>query len=272
MSREQLRLRIYVGLLLTIMVVGTLGFMIVEGFSLADAFYFSIVTIATVGYGDIHPATTPGKILTVVLIITGVGTFLGVVANVMEIFLSKRERAERLEKQQMVIGVFFSEVGNRLLGLFSRADPQVEAMCCDLVVKTDWGDRDFGEVRKRSQEYKYTVDLDRIDLEGMGDFLREKSNFLIRLLENPSLHEHEAFTDLLRAVFHLHEELQARETLTSLTAEDSGHIRGDIKRGYRQLVLQWLDYMKYLQTAYPFLFSLALRMNPFDQNASPVVR
>ena len=81
MDALRLRLRVFLVVFLIVMGLGILGFMIIEDLSLADAFYFSIVTIATVGYGDIHPATQAGKILAVVLIITGVGTFLGVVAN-----------------------------------------------------------------------------------------------------------------------------------------------------------------------------------------------
>jgi len=38
------------------------------------------------------------------------------------------------------------------------------------------------------------------------------------------------------------------------------------------LVHQWLDYMKHLKDNYPYLFSLAMRANPFDQDASPIVK
>ncbi|MBW2013158.1 MAG: hypothetical protein JRI69_05135 [Deltaproteobacteria bacterium] len=71
----RLRLRIFIGLLIVIIIMGTLGFRFTEGLSLVDAFYFSIVTIATVGYGDIHPSTEPGKFLAMFLILCGVGVF-----------------------------------------------------------------------------------------------------------------------------------------------------------------------------------------------------
>jgi hypothetical protein len=38
------------------------------------------------------------------------------------------------------------------------------------------------------------------------------------------------------------------------------------------LVQQWLEYVKYLKDNYPYLFSLAMRTNPFDQTASPFVK
>jgi hypothetical protein len=95
---------------------------------------------------------------------------------------------------------------------------------------------------------------------------------MLRLLENPFLLEHEAFADALRAVFHLAEELSARDRLDRLPDADAQHLAGDIRRAYRALAVQWLDYMRYLQRSYPYLFSLAMRMNPFDPQASPVVK
>ena len=143
MDHEQFRLRIFLIALIAIMMLGSFGFMVVEGLSFADAFYFSLVTIATVGYGDIHPATQAGKIMAVFLIVMGVGTFLGVVANVTETVLARRERQVGLEKLNMVIGVFFSEVGTKLLAAFSDSDPNLSEIRTKLVVKADWAEKDF---------------------------------------------------------------------------------------------------------------------------------
>ena len=125
MDTLRFRLRLFIFLLILITVLGTLGFMAIEGFSPTDALYFSIVTIATVGYGDIHPLTTGGKILAIALIIMGVGTFLGVVANGTELLLDRREKKIRLQKLNMVIGLFFSELGTPLLSHVTRYDPGV---------------------------------------------------------------------------------------------------------------------------------------------------
>jgi len=91
-------------------------------------------------------------------------------------------------------------------------------------------------------------------------------------LENPNLLEHESFTELLRAVFHLAEELANRNDVWQLPMSDKEHLAGDIKRAYVLLVAEWLDYMKYLKDNYPYLFALAMRTNPFDQEASAVVK
>jgi hypothetical protein len=95
---------------------------------------------------------------------------------------------------------------------------------------------------------------------------------LTALLQNPTLLEHESFTDLLRAVFHLAEELAYREDLSQSTATDRAHMAGDIKRAYHLLVQEWLAYMEYLKESYPYLFSLAMRTNPFDRDASSIVK
>lgn len=46
----------------------------------------------------------------------------------------------------------------------------------------------------------------------------------------------------------------------------------NIEKAYNRLVYQWLDYMKHLKENYPYLFSLTMRTNPFDRNASPIVK
>lgn len=74
-------------------------------------------------------------------------------------------------------------------------------------------------------------------------------------------------SNLLLAILHLTDELANRHDLTRLPESDHEHISEDIKRAYSQLMLQWLDYVKHLKRDYPYLFSLALRINPFDVNA-----
>lgn len=53
----------------------------VEGWNWVDSFYFSIITISTVGYGDFSPHTVVGKIFTIFYILIGLGLFVSVTAN-----------------------------------------------------------------------------------------------------------------------------------------------------------------------------------------------
>jgi len=186
--------------------------------------------------------------------------------------LSMREKRTRLEKLNMVIGAFFSEVGTRLVACFSDFDPKLDRIRKELVVTNDWSEQEFSSVSKRLKNYDYGVEIQKVELEDLANFLTEKRDFLLRLLENPTLLEHESFTELLRSVFHLTEELANREALTQLPDTDYQHLAGDIKRAYVLLVHQWLDYMKHLKDNYPYLFSLAMRANPFDRDASPIVK
>jgi voltage-gated potassium channel len=53
--------------------IGTVAFSLFEGWSLVDSLYFSVVTLATVGFGDLHPTGTGAKLFTVVYILFGLG-------------------------------------------------------------------------------------------------------------------------------------------------------------------------------------------------------
>lgn len=194
------------------------------------------------------------------------------VTLVIQKLLSDREKRAKMNKLNMVIGAFFSEVGLKLLGVFSFCDPELEKMRSQLRAIDKWSDGDFASVRKNFRKYRCDINFKKVDFKDLRDFLAAKRNFMLRLLENPNLLEHESFTELLRAVFHLTEELQSRKSLANLPETDYAHLGGDMKRAYTLLILEWQDYMRYLKDNYPYLFSLAIRTNPFEPNASPVVK
>ena len=186
--------------------------------------------------------------------------------------LAVREKKSLLNKLNMVIGAFYSEVGNKLMKLFSAFDPCSCDIAKELVIRKDWPDKQFDDVRKNVAFYTCPIECKAGDLPAVRELLIGKRDFLLRLLENPNLLEHEAFTDLLWAVFHLTEELENRADLKDLTKTDYEHIAGDIRRAYTILIAEWLAYMKHLKGNYPYLFSLAIRTNPFDPSASVTVK
>ncbi|MDN7023710.1 two pore domain potassium channel family protein [Methanoculleus sp. FWC-SCC1] len=262
------RITISFALLALIVIGGVLGVMATEGLSLPDAAYFVIVTIATVGYGDIVPQTGAGRLVAALLIIAGVGTFVSVFATVVESFVSRNERRARRRKITMIVGAFYSEAGTEILRAFARLDPEVDAIQENLDVRGD----DFVRVRQCFEEHRYGIDGNVADLAGLQILLEGKKEYLLRLMENPAIFEHDAFTDLLYAVFHLREELMLRDNLAALPDADRAHLASDISRAYRHLALEWLGYLQHLRTAYPYIFSLAVRRNPFDDLASATIR
>lgn len=210
-------------------------------------------------YIGIDTAFLPIEILFVVLVI--------------ENAISSREKQQMIEKLNMVIGAFFSEVGTQLLGSITHFDPDTENIKEDLLISVSWSESDFKRAKNTIKNFDYTLNIngDPESVEfliNVKKFLVDKRKFLLALLENPNLLEHETFTELLWAVFHLMEELENREDLFNLPKSDYQHLSGDVVRIYSFLILEWLQYMEHLANNYPYLFSLAIRTNPFDPNST----
>jgi len=194
-----------------------------------------------------------------------------IVVIVIERILAYREKKAILSKLNMVVGAFFSEVGNQLIAdLLCSVENREETFQC-LSLKPDWTRNDFRRATACTHNIKVTTDCSGIDLEALRELLTQKRGFLLRLLENPNLLEHEHFTDLMWAIFHLGEELEARPSMKNLPESDLQHLAGDIQRVYGQLVAQWVNYLEHLKSKYPYLFSLVLRTHPFQPHPSPLV-
>jgi hypothetical protein len=185
--------------------------------------------------------------------------------------LAEREKRAMLEKMNMVIGTFFSEVGTPLLKYIAKFDTQVNTIRNDLATTKTINHKHFMSLSKKLKRHDASLKSSIKDLVRLRTFLCGKRDFLIRLLENPILLEHGSFTNLLWAVFHLADELGHRKNLKRMGTTDHGHINGDIKRAYGLLLNEWLDYMRHLKDNYPYLFSLAMRTNPFDPKVKPEV-
>lgn len=213
----------------------------------------------TLFYLDIDLAFIPIEALIIVL--------------VLEWIISEREKSNLLKKLNMVIGSFFSEVGIELLRGISDFDTKTEKIRKKLIINDHWTKEDFLSASERIKSYNYNVDIGKdnpdsiIYLQELKKFLIGKREFMLRLLANPNLLEHDSFTDLLWAVFHLTDELEHRNDLTHLPGADYDHLATDTERAYALLVYEWLQYMEHLMDNYPYLFSLAIRTNPFDPDA-----
>lgn len=178
--------------------------------------------------------------------------------------IKKRETETLVEKLNLIIGVFFNEVGTNTLKYFTSIDSNVDEIANFLIVKTSWEDRDFKKALEKCKNYDYKIEFNKVDLNKMNEFLLNKREFLLRLLENPNLLEHETFTHLLTAVFHLQDELSSRN-LSELHDDEKKHLENDMKRVYQASTSQWVLYIKHLKNTFPYLFVTALTNNPFDK-------
>ena len=179
--------------------------------------------------------------------------------------IEDKEKKNTVRKLNMLIGVFFSEMGNRLLTVLTDSDHDIGIIKNDMVFTNEWKKKDFENAMSIVDRYK--ADVEEIDLEALRDFLGDHRDFMLKIIENPTLLEHELFSELMMALFHLQEELSNRSDVGSLSDNDVEHIKNDIARAYGMLLKDWLLYVRHLKDEYPYLFSFALRTNPFDDNA-----
>jgi len=190
-----------------------------------------------------------------------------VVAVIIEGLLARRERRAMQHKLNMVIGAFFTSVGTDLMARLSRFDEHADALAPDLRFDEGWSPSAFAKARADVASRHYRLIVQEGDLAELREFLKSNRAFMLRLLENANLLEHQGFTDLLWAATHLSEELMARGSLTELSATDITHLQGDMARTYERVLVEWLRYVQHLKADYPFLFSFVVRTNPFDPDA-----
>jgi voltage-gated potassium channel len=88
---------------ITILLCGTVGYMVIEDWPFLDAFYMTVITLTTVGFGEIHELGHAGRILTIVLIFIGVGVILYIISLVTQFVVEGRIREalgrRKLEKE-----------------------------------------------------------------------------------------------------------------------------------------------------------------------------
>jgi hypothetical protein len=195
-----------------------------------------------------------------------------IVVLIIERVIDQSERKAKLQKLNMVLGAFFNDVGNHLLrGLLDNFNNKAE-IAKHLNLTNSWTKKDFQEALNYAEKLKIEIDYHNMNLAELKPFFVRKREFLMTLLGNPSLLEHDHFTDLLWAVTHLDEELESRSSVENLPEADIKHLAGDIERLYGRLVVEWLDYIDHLHTNYPFLYSLVLRTHPFQEYPSAVIK
>ena len=183
-------------------------------------------------------------------------------------FLKNRERTDKLKKINMVINAFFSEAGIEILIKLTEYCKNFEEVRPNLAVQLNWTDKDFSKTIRYLVNVDLPIECHPDGLESLKQLLLKMRDFLIRMLENSNLLEHDTFTDMLLAVFHITEELIARDDFSDSNVADMAHLSIDIQRALRSLLIQWISFMKHLRLEYAYLYSLEVRRNPFCKDNS----
>lgn len=115
--------------LVGIILLGTAGYVLLEGWSIVEAFYMTMITVTTVGFNEVRELSTTGRMLTVALMILGVGTLFYGIAIIAEIRFEERVRQifgrrklvkelEKLENHHIICG--YGRIGSTIAGEYAR--------------------------------------------------------------------------------------------------------------------------------------------------------
>ncbi len=185
-----------------------------------------------------------------------------IVTLIIHKLLAEKEKQAVLSKLNMLIGVFFSEAGTAFLDHLSIFDRDINQVDTKLREISDWSKKELSKLTEWFRLRKFTIEIDRKNIEALASILKSNRGFLATLLQNPVLLEHDTFTNLLQSLFHLEEEFTRRLDMYDLSDQDEAHIKSDIETAYIALLVQWIDYMGHLWKSYPNLFMFAIATNP----------
>lgn len=188
--------------------------------------------------------------MSICLIPINILTVTIVFENIIEI----KSKKEKMNKLNMLIGMFFSEFGYQLMHLIIKCDPTGKNLICCF--------DNLKNVELKLQNHKHNVDINKIDIYNLEDILLKNKETLINLMGNDNILEHETFTDLLMSIMHLRDEIIF---MKHNTFDDNAmiHLQVDISRVYKNITMQWVKYLYHLEKNYPYLYKNAIQVNPF---------
>lgn len=177
-------------------------------------------------------------------------------------FLSIIESRKKAKKINVIISTFFVEAGISVLtalAVFNRNNDGLR-----LILGTEGFDRKKAVLlKKQVREFGYDIEASPENLRELVAVLDKYRDYMLNMLGNDNLLEHDSFTDMLWAAFHVADELKTRDNLDGSDQEDLSHLANDILRAYMAMNVEWINYMSYLHDEYPFLYAMAIKKNPY---------
>lgn len=177
--------------------------------------------------------------------------------------LSARERQERMARTVLLASSFFHDFGAALLRRLA---------CCiecggeppQLHMDEHWRARDFCAAAQAVRSWRPRLAAKPGDFASLKQMLGDTRLSLLVIASNPALLEHEDFSDMLLAIFHLSDELNARADFAALTPQELQHLNDDLRRLTVALTVNWVGHMQHMQAEYPVLFLVEAADGPFD--------
>ena len=179
------------------------------------------------------------------------------VTLVFEKLVERRARLERVSKLNMLVGLFFSDIGFTLLKLIVAGDDKVQSLSLDFT--------DLKSCEAKLKSHDHQVVFEKVNYPELKELVIGARDILSSLISNESILEHETFADLLMSLMHLRDEIIFIK-YTELTPDDCAHLKGDLIRVYENLTFQWINYLSHLKQFYPYQYSGAIKFNPFTLN------
>jgi hypothetical protein len=181
--------------------------------------------------------------------------------------INDREKQERLDKTRILTSTFFSELGTKLLETLEPRVRNADEIRPVIKIDEKWQDKDFFAASEAIKNINLTLKLSWKDFAGLRDLLSDKRMTLLIIASNPALLDHEQFTDMLWAIFHLNDELATRKNLEQLSESDLAHLNDDASRVLSATLVNWICHIEFLKKEYPYLYLLEVYRNPFGNDA-----
>lgn len=188
-----------------------------------------------------------------------------VVTIIFNKLLGMLEKRTKDKNMNVLISAFFSDVGNSIL--YAMTDNRIsEDQFAQMLDRAHFKDnRSFKAMTQQIREHKYRIDVTPEKLEALKYLLLQNRPVFLDMLDNSHLAEHDTFTDMLWALFHVADEL-AHQDMREPNRADLAHLRRDIQRAYPLLLLEWVQNLKYLHDEYPYMFDAAIRFSPITNS------
>ena len=178
-----------------------------------------------------------------------------------------RQRQDKLKNINLLVSEYFSESGAELITKLNSFVANLAEVQAKAGLNNNCTDKEFRASLKTLEAMDVKLFAKQENLEELAALLDMHKANLLALFQNPNLLEHDRFTDMLWAVYHLADELKSRN-LSSLPQADLMHISLDMKRAYVLLVIEWVYITRHMSKRYPYLYKAVSRKSPFSINTN----